>query len=42
MSGYDDQKVPMEKIDTDPALSYISKPLATTSLVREIRKLLDA
>ena len=42
MSGYDDQKVPMEKIDSNPGLSFVSKPLTTTSLIKEIRQLLDA
>ena len=42
MSGYDDRKLPKDSIKNDPQLSFIAKPLMTSSLITEMRRLLDS
>lgn len=42
MSGYNDKKIPMDRIEADPGLSFVSKPLTTSFLIKELRKMLDA
>ena len=41
VSGYDDHILSMEKINADPQLFFMSKPLSTTSLTHKIREIFD-
>jgi len=41
VSGYDDQIVPMEKVNADPMLSFLSKPLTTATLINKIHELFE-